>query len=661
SFPLELGRDEKNNPLPVTVALVSDKRIYGYSDQFIFALDPASDASPNPKVRPKLVWQHPVKGTPSSMMVADGKLFVTTKQGDLHCFAGPQSVAHDWARPPRTLPEPTDRSANVQDMLADAHTTQGFCLVLGLQDGRSVHELLRQSKMRILVIDKDPVRINTLRNQMTDLGFYGNRVEAYVGDILTMKLPPYLANLVISEDWSRTGLSRGQPLVNQIYAAIRPYGGTACFEIANDDQTKLQVWAKDLPRAEIRKLNQFVSVSRVGKLPGAGDWTDEYGNPANTLMSSDQRVKAPFGVLWFGGPSAHPDLYYDRHLWASSAIIIHGRMFIQGPQKLTAVDVYTGRILWQIPLKKGLSPGRRATWGSTGFHFLATADRVYLTYEKVCRVLDAATGNQTTEIKLPDPDYGIGRIRIWNDLLIVPSFTNHKDFGPVPTRISAINRFDGKQVWKVDTPLSFPLIALGKEKLFVFEGLLAQLYENSKRKGKVPKSAPEKFLGAFDLKTGQRLWKQPTQRVVTWLAYSQTQDTLIASDKTGIESWRGSAGKMLWTKNATGVGFKGHPENLWDKVILWNDRIIDQRGPGKSYDLETGQSNLNLHPITEQPFDWQFTKVGHHCNYAVASEHLMTFRAKSAGYLDMNSGGTSRLQGFRSGCRNSLIPANGVL
>lgn len=58
---------------------------------------------------------------------------------------------------------------------------------------------------------------------------------------------------------------------------------------------------------------------------------------------------------------------------------------------------------------------------------------------------------------------------------------------------------------------------------------------------------------------------------------------------------------------------------------------------------------------------WSFTKSGHHCNYAIASEHLLTFRAADAGFCDLDSGGTGRLTGFRSGCRNSLIPADGVL
>jgi hypothetical protein len=44
-------------------------------------------------------------------------------------------------------------------------------------------------------------------------------------------------------------------------------------------------------------------LSREGALPGSADWTHEYGDPANTLMSRDELVKAPLGVLWFGGPA----------------------------------------------------------------------------------------------------------------------------------------------------------------------------------------------------------------------------------------------------------------------------------------------------------------------------------------------------------------------
>src|SRR5690606_6430688 len=112
---------------------------------------------------------------------------------------------------------------------------------------------------------------------------------------------------------------------------------------------------------------------------------------------------------------------------------------------------------------------------------------------------------------------------------------------------------------------------------------------------------------------------------------------------------------------AEGQGFRGHPEHLWDKVILWNDQILDQRGPGLAYDIATGEPIVRVHPITQESVDWEFTKAGHHCNYAIANPYLMTFRADTAGFCDISSGTTARLQGYRPGCRNSLIPANGVL
>jgi hypothetical protein len=136
---------------------------------------------------------------------------------------------------------------------------------------------------------------------------------------------------------------------------------------------------------------------------------------------------------------------------------------------------------------------------------------------------------------------------------------------------------------------------------------------------------------------------------------------VITSNKTGMDAWSGEKGEELWRKESIGHGFRGHPENYYGRVILWKDQVIDQRGPGAAYNTRSGESIKRLNPITGEQVNWEFTKIGHHCNYAIASEHLLTFRAADAGFCDLESGTTSRLTGFRSGCRNSLIPANGVL
>jgi len=195
----------------------------------------------------------------------------------------------------------------------------------------------------------------------------------------------------------------------------------------------------------------------------------------------------------------------------------------------------------------------------------------------------------------------------------------------------------------------------------LFDGALENYYTDWKRRGKIPAAMDDRFIKALDVKTGDELWKRRTDVVGTWLSYSTENDVMLLSNRESISAFRGKDGSELWKKYATGEGFKGHPENLWDKIIVWNDRILDQRGPGKAYDLETGEPIIRTNPITGEPIPWEFTKSGHHCNYAIASPHLMTFRAASAGFCDIDSTNTSRLEGYRSGCRNSLIPADGVL
>mgnify|MGYP001345236537 CR=1 FL=1 len=97
------------------------------------------------------------------------------------------------------------------------------------------------------------------------------------------------------------------------------------------------------------------------------------------------------------------------------------------------------------------------------------------------------------------------------------------------------------------------------------------------------------------------------------------------------------------------------PENEWASKTLpyvpsWL-RVSDEQAIKFFYEgLPSGET-----------VPWEFTKTGHHCNYAIASPHLLTFRAATAGFLDRATCSTGRLNGFRSGCRNSLIPAGGVL
>ena len=295
----------------------------------------------------------------------------------------------------------------------------------------------------------------------------------------------------------------------------------------------------------------------------------------------------------------------------------------------------------------------------SGFHFTATSDSVYVVQGLECLRLDPVTGNETARFRLPKDDE-FGTIRIQDNVMVVEAFRNVEKFGKRPASVVALDRKTGKMLWSQEASQSFPVMAIGHDKVYCFDAEIEGLAQAWKRRGLVPKASDIRQLKAFDLKTGKPIWERTTDQVVTWLAYSAEQDVLVASNQKGISARTGKNGTELWDKSATGVGFKGHPEALVDKLILWKDRILDQRGPGFSYDLKTGAVIQRDHPLTDEKVNWEFTKTGHHCNYAIANPHMLTFR-DSAGFCDISTGTTSRLEGYRSGCRNSLIPANGVL
>jgi outer membrane protein assembly factor BamB len=644
-----------------TVHLKTANRLYAHHESKVFAIEIPSSGQ-----KAAQSFEATVDGTPASMLASDGKLFVVTTEGSIYCFGTSEQPARQYTlAEPDLGPANKEWSGRVEDILAATGASGGYCLAMGLGTGQLVEELLRQSKLDVIAIDPDAKKVDAFRRRLDARGLYGTRVVALTGDPSTLQLPPYLASLVVSEDLAVAGVDGDSPNLRHVFHVLRPYGGTACFETTTGQHSVLAAVAagRALPNAVARRAGRLTTVTREGALPGSADWTHEYGDPSNTLLSRDKLVKAPLGALWFGGPSSDGSLFYDRHEWGPSMAVVEGRMLIQGPEKFTAVDVYTGRILWQKKLPKGDSPGRRANWKPTGYHFVGLKDAIYLGLPDKCLRLDPRTGETLSEFTLPEKDDQWGRIRTWKDLLIVQVFHAVDGRGKEPAKLLAINRHNGEVVWTKQAEQAFPIVAIGGDRVFCVEGFLDSLYKGAdkKRRGGNPTTNDVLFVRALDVNTGKEIWHRTTGRAPSWLAFSEKHDVLLASNKSGIDTWNAKDGEELWRKEASGQGFKGHPENYYGRVILWKDQVIDQRGPGRAYDVATGKTITRRHPLTGLEVPWEFTKIGHHCNYAIASEHLMTFRAADAGFCDLATGGTGRLVGFRSGCRNSLIPANGVL
>jgi hypothetical protein len=106
-------------------------------------------------------------------------------------------------------------------------------------------------------------------------------------------------------------------------------------------------------------------------------------------------------------------------------------------------------------------------------------------------------------------------------------------------------------------------------------------------------------------------------------------------------------------------------EPIWDKAIIYfnppilsGEKIYTQ---GAAFSMLTGEPMYEKDLITGEEVKWNF-KREYGCGYVVASEHLLTFRSASAGFVNLNVfEGTGSLGGFKAGCSANLIVANGVL
>ncbi|GAG37298.1 unnamed protein product, partial [marine sediment metagenome] len=132
----------------------------------------------------------------------------------------------------------------------------------------------------------------------------------------------------------------------------------------------------------------------------------------------------PLGLLWFGGPPN--DKILPRHGHGPSPQVVGGRLFIEGRDVLRAVDVYTGRLLWErefLDLGKyydntSHQPGANVI----GSNYVSVEDGVYVVSPRSCLRLDPATGRTLKEFKLPAHNGGEsprwGFIATWRNLLV---------------------------------------------------------------------------------------------------------------------------------------------------------------------------------------------------------------------------------------------------
>ena len=669
---------------------------------------------PADKKTPKIAGSFATVDPVQRLIAADDKIFAVTAGGMITAYGERDEDAPEDTRVVQAEPEkavPRDRDMAIDELLALGDAS-GYAFWFGDCEGGRLAALIANSPFdQLVVMDDDLEAVGRQRLALDRQNQYG-KVTVHVGDPQQTMLPSYVGNMMFIDHDSSNEFDPSA--VRRLYRTVRPYGGVLHILVKNGrEQIAEQLEQLELEQAKVQIHAHGVSVKRIGALPGAADWTHQYGDVANSIKSDDRRVKLPLGVLWFGG-SSNMDVL-PRHGHGPPEQVIGGRLYIQGMNSLSARDVYTGRVLWKrefkdlgtndvyfdstyenTPLDTKYNQVHIPGANGRGTNYVVTQDRVYIVEGSTCHVLDSVTGEDLKDIRLPaygdsvDPQWGY--IGVYKNVLLGGyAFASYRDrlglsfesdkklkknrqgFGSksldraASMGLIAFDRHSGDVLWKIDAQNSFwhNGIVAGGDQVYCLDRNPAPVEDALRRRGKLDASVNR--IIAVDYLSGKVSWQVDEDVFGSWLGYSEQHDLLLqagaaASDRLSSEVGQGMAvhsaddGTIRWKKSS--LKYTG-PCILHNDLIITNTNSYAESG-GAFYLLD-GRQKMVPNPITGQMQPWKITRA-YGCNNIIASENLLTFRSGAAGYYDLQTNaGTGNLGGFKSGCTSNLVVANGVL
>lgn len=667
------------------------------------------------------VWRAEVDGQARGLVFANGQLLVSTSIGKIECFSTAEVIEHDLRSPQDASgeqPFPDDQWTQVyadaaDQILKDSGVDRGFCLIVGNEDGRLAWELAKRSDLDIYAIESDADKVQKSREALLKTGLYGHRIVVHQSKPDETYYSNYFANLIVSDSMVRTGvLPEGS---YEVARHLKPQGGVMMFgtpESAPDTviavATRGEVVNKWREKSEIADHITITTTpqwSRVQRsaLPGSGNWSHQYGNPANTAVSTDTRIKGGLGVLWYGDPG--PNEMVNRHEGAVGPLAVEGKLIVQGEWSILAYDAYNGLFLWKHEnpeaIRTGVfqnqNPANIAASEKYVFHFIGDQ----------CLQLDLQTGQTVATHRLP-PSLDNGKYQ-WGYLAVQDGIL----FGAATVRteledrqkrrgrktedatdqLFAIDVETGKHLWTYEGQhISHHTIAIGPgEVFFVDSSISSERRDEILREDKAElaslsgkdrelaeeraKNADIRRTVALDARSGELKWAEAVD--VTdcsdigigggklTLMYQDGVLLLCGANANG-HYWKQfiegefTRRRMVALQAKDGYKIWARDANYKNRPIILGNKILAEPW---IYDLSSGSQMTQTHPVTQEEVPWSLMRTGHHCGmFTGCDSGMLLFRSGDTAFYDLESeSGTRHFAGHRLGCWINAIPASGLV
>ena len=237
-----------------------------------------------------------VEGQIHSVLAAGGRIFVSNRDGVIYCFAEKEvsPVIHE----PADVSVPRfdeDESSMLGELRELVSFRDGYAIVLGCRSGELAQQLASESDYEVIALADNVADAEAIKRRLYQPEQPASGVSVITSDLVDANLPPYLADLIVAEDWSEQRVGGDSKFLLTLYDRLKPYGGTACFRVRSGQEEMIRGWLGDAGHheAKVQTEGDWLLIQRDGALPGAVDYTNDW-------ISPDARVRAPLGLLWFG-------------------------------------------------------------------------------------------------------------------------------------------------------------------------------------------------------------------------------------------------------------------------------------------------------------------------------------------------------------------------
>ncbi|MGQ1788224.1 outer membrane protein assembly factor BamB family protein [Saccharicrinis sp. GN24d3] len=535
---------------------------------------------------------------------------------------------------------------------------EGLAYVLSNSNSDIPVAVANNLNMDVIVLSDDDDVVEDLRSSWQNQGIYSRKINIqHVEQMSRIPVSSDMANLVWGEDVHKSN-------ADEIIRLIAPRG----IAFIADTNKK---WLKDANLSWQVDVEEFKNGLVLIKHPfeQEGTWTHQYGSSNNSAFGGESfwgsTRSEDFDIQWMGRPG--PRFQTDRNGRKPSPLAVNGRMFVQGNQRIVALNVYNGSILWWKVM-----PGvRRMNMHRDCSNWAADDSHVYVVKDNKLLQLDGGTGQLASYFEVDEQNSDWGYVGLLDNAVIgsrIPKGTNYTVFHGG----GGDGWYDAQKGEITHKVVSQELFALAKEgqadvwrykpegyiinSTITLEGSDVCFVETAQKKLSSDKRGGDNifdriYLVRLNAENGKVIWKHRVSHhpgIAMYSMASSSDKMVVVSSHNGkymIYTYRMSDGKLLWKKEQW--WFHGDHGAHFSRPAIVDNRLIVKP---EQYNMETGEN-----------IAYNVPKSGHGCATYALTEQAIFYRGGSVSQFNFDTREFSRWERLRPDCWLSTIPAQGMV